>query len=214
MSKRETKLMSIYFENNKGMFKSLDDIIKFAEAIKAKIEYLRKNEKDCFVNAYIGLSQIDIRYGYYKYFDNKKPGRNKLESYAKPRINAQELLNQPWHFHILLEANPGETIGEKIVDYINKKLKKNIAYKKRITKGFFQYVMRQCRYMRFVVENRQTDLVQFNFKEIYEKNYKPLTKGKLADMKKAAKKEGKKFRKSAEAFPQDKNNKGGEHRMT
>jgi len=143
MSQRETKLMSIYFDNNKGMFETYEDIKKVADAVKAKIEYMRKHKKDCFVNVFIGLSQLDIRYGYYEYSDNKKPGRNKLVSHPKPRINANELLGQPWHLHILTEANPGETIGEEIADYLNKKFKRSIAYKRKITKGFFKYAMRQ-----------------------------------------------------------------------
>lgn len=214
MSKRETKLMTIYFENNKEFHKNLEDIMKFAEALKAKIEYIRKHNKDCFVNAFIGLSHLNLRYGYYEYSDNKKPGKNKLAKRPKPRKNARILLDEPWHLHILIEANPGETIGEEIADYLNKKFKKDMAYKRRVDEGFFPYVMKQCRYIRYVIEDRPTDLVQHNFKEIYEKNYKPLTKGKLANIQKTAKKEGKKFRKSAEAFPQDKNSKGGEHRMT
>lgn len=208
MSKRETKLMSIFFKGNKEMFTTQEEIEKVADALKEKIEYIRRNKKSCFVNVFIGLSHLNIRYGYYEYLDNKKPGKNKLVKRPKPRRNAHILIDEPWHLHILIEANPGETIGEKIADYLNKKFKSDIAYKHRITKGFFKYAMKQCRYMRYVVEDRPTDLVQFNFKEIYEKNYKPLTKGKLTDMKKAAKKEGKKFRKSAETFPQKANNKG------
>jgi len=211
MSKRETKLMSIFFRNNKEMFTTYEEIEKVAEALKEKVEYIRRHKKDCFVNVFIGLSHLNIRYGYYEYLDNKKPGKNKLVKRPKPRKNSHILVDEPWHLHILIEANPGETIGEEIADYLNKKFKTDIAYKHRITKGFFPYAMKQCRYMRYVRENRQTDLVQYNFKEIYEKKYKPLTKGKLAGMKKAAKKEGKKFRKSEKNFQQIINNKGNDN---
>lgn len=214
MCKRETKLMTLYFKGTKGMYKNVEDIMKITDALKAKFEYIRAHNDDYFINAFIGVSHLNPRYGYYKYLDNKKPGKNKLVRRHKPRKNATFLLGEPWHLHILIEANPGETIGEQIADYLNKKFKMEIVYKRRVDEGFFPYVMNQCRYIRYVQEDRPTDLVQHNFRKIYEENYKPLTKGKLADMKKAARKEGKKFRKSAEAFPQDKNRKGGEHRMT
>lgn len=214
MSQRKTKLMTIYFKNNKGMFKNYEEIQKVADALKAKIEYIRKHKKDCLVNAFIGLSQLNIRYGYYKYSDNKRPGRNKLVRRPKPRIGADKLFKQPWHLHIIIEANPGETIGEEIADYLNKKFKMQIAYKRRITNGFFEYAMKQCRHIRYVLEDRPTDLVVHNFKEIYEKNYKPLTKVKLANIKKQHKNSGKKFRKSENVFPQTKNNKGGLNQMT
>jgi len=206
--------MTIYFENNKGIHESLEDIMKFADALKAKIEYIRGHNENFFVNVFIGLSHLNLRYGYYEYLDNKKPGKNKLVKRPKPRKNAHILLNEPWHLHILIEANPGETIGEEITDYLNKKFKKDIAYKRRVDEGFFKYAMKQCRFIRYVVEDRQTDLVQYNFKEIYEKNYKPLTKGKLANVQKAAKKEGKRFRKFENDFPQITSNKGNENGTT
>lgn len=175
MCKRQTKLMSIFFRNNKGMFKSFDEILKVADALKAKFECIRNNNKDYYVNVFIGISQLNIRYGYYKYANNGKPGRNKLVRVAKRHKNPK-LIEEPWHLHILIEANPGETIGEQIVDYFNKKFKRNIAYKKKVDDGFFAYVMKQSGFIRYVVENRPTDLVKYNFKTMYEKNYKPLTK--------------------------------------
>ena len=175
MCKRQTKLMTIYFKNNKGMFKTKAEILKVVDALKAKIECIRNNNKDYFVNVFIGISQLNIRYGYYKYIDNHKPGRNKLVRVAKRRKNAKSFA-EPWHLHILIEANPGETIGEQIVDYFNKKFKRNIAHKHPINNGFFPYVMKQCEFRRYVIENRPTELVQYNFKVVYEQNYKPLTK--------------------------------------
>ena len=183
MCKRKTKLMTIYFINNKGMFKSFDEIKKVADSLKAKFEYMRKNNKDYFVNAFIGISQLDIRHGFYEYESNGKPGRNKLVRVPKRHKNAEKLLHQPWHLHILIEANPGETICEQVVDYFNKKFKRNIAHKRPINKGFFPYVMKQSGFIRYVVEDRPTDLVKYNFKIMYEQNYKPPTKT------------GKKFRK-------------------
>lgn len=190
MCKRKTKLMTIYFKNNKGMFKSQDEILKVAEALKAKIEYIRQQEKDYFINAFVGMSQLDVRYGYYAYEDNGKPGRNKLVRVARRRKNAEKMLEQPWHLHILIEANPGETIGEQIADYLNKKFKRTIAHKYPIDEGFFPYVMKQCGIIRYVIEDRPTDLVKYNFKMMYEENYKPQTKT------------DKKFRKSDNNFPQ------------
>lgn len=176
MCKRKTKLMTIYFENTKGIFKSQDEILKFTDALKAKLEYIRKRNKDYYINAFIGASQLNIRYGDYAYTDNGKPGRNSLIRVPKPYLNASKKFNEPWHVHLLLEANPGETIGQELVNYFNKKFKREIARKKKVDAGFFAYVMKQSGFIRYVVEDRPTDLVKYNFKTMYEANYKPPTK--------------------------------------
>ena len=46
MSKRETLLMSIYLTDNKKLFKTYEDAEKCAEALKAKLEYLRLTKID------------------------------------------------------------------------------------------------------------------------------------------------------------------------
>lgn len=178
MCKRKTKLMTIFFIDNKEMFETQDEILKVADALKEKLEYLRRHNQNYYINAFIGLSQLDIRYGYYEFADNGKPGRNRLVRRPKPRLFAHKYLNQPWHLHILIEANPGETVGQELVNYLNKKFKREIAYKHRIDNGFFAYAMKQSGFIRYVVENRPNNLLKYNFKAMYEENYKPLTKGK------------------------------------
>lgn len=180
MCKRKTKLMSIFFINNKGMFETQEEILKVADALKEKLEYLRRHNQNYYINAFIGLSQLNLRYGDNEFADNGKPGRNSIIRVPKPYLNAKKKLDEPWHLHILLEANPGETVGQELVTYLNKKFKREIAYKHRVNDGFFAYVMKQSGFIRYVVENRSNGLLKYNFKTMYEENYKPMTKGKLA----------------------------------
>lgn len=178
MCKRKTKLMSIFFINNKGMFETQEEILKVADALKEKLEYLRRHNQNYYINAFIGLSQLNLRYGDNEFADNGKPGRNSIIRVPKPYLNAKKKLDEPWHLHILLEANPGETVGQELVTYLNKKFKREIAYKHRVNDGFFAYVMKQSGFIRYVVENRPNNVLKYNFKTMYEENYKPLTKGK------------------------------------
>ena len=189
MSKRETHLMSIYFQNTKGYYKNFDEIKKTAEALKAKLEYLRKTKKDYFINAFIGISNFNIRRANLKYRENKKSGKNNTFIVPKGKYkNNIQLCLEPWHLHILLEANPAETIGEEVADYFNKIFGRKLARKEKIDNGFFDYVLRQSRYQRYVKETRDTDLVKIDFRKLYERYGKPKTQKRKKREAKAIKK--------------------------
>lgn len=185
MSQRETKLLSIFLTGNKGMFKSYDEIKKFADALKAKFEYIKNTNSDYYINAFIGMSDFNIRHGNHEYADNKKPGKNKLVKVPKKHRDAEHRMKEPWHIHLLIEANPGETVGVIITKYLNKKIKRGFALRVKVDRGHFKYAMKQCEKMRFVEEHRKTNLVRYNFKHIYEDSIQPLSK--------AAKKRNKKI---------------------
>jgi hypothetical protein len=181
VSKRKTHLIGIYFIGNKGCYEDYNEIKKVADALKNKLEYIRKTNDDYFINAYIGISNLNLRYGHFKYAKNKKSGRSTIVVIPKKKYQKEkEKCFEPWHLHILIEANPAETIGELIVDYFNKKFDKEIAQKKKIDNGFFPYVLKQSRYQRFVRETRPTKLVRYDFKDMHERYGKPKTKTRIA----------------------------------
>lgn len=187
MSERKTHLMSIYFIGNKGDYKTLEEAIKVADALKNKLEYIKKINDEYFINAFIGISNLNIRCGNLRYKENKQSGKNSLEIVPKKNYKIEDCI-EPWHLHIIIEANPAETIGEMIVDYLNKKFSKQIAQKKRITRGFFMYALKQSMHQRFVKERRKTKLVKYDFRGIYECHGKPQTRIFKEKLKKTLKK--------------------------
>ena len=178
MSERKTKLFSIYLNGGKELFNSYEKIEKVANSLKAKLEYLRKNEDNWYINAFLGMSNLNIRYGSLKYKNGKKSGRKKLTIVPKKFVKDKTKCIEPWHLHILIEANPGATVAREIVSYMNKKLGKNLARVEKIDRNFFVYVMKQCSKIRYVKEDRQFSPVRFRFKEIYEVNFQPHTKAR------------------------------------
>jgi len=97
--------MSIYFNNNKDAYKDYSEAKKVANALRHKIEYLKKTHNNYYVNAFIGISNLNIRYGTFQYLDNKKTGKNKLVRIPKNRYKqTQEKCFEPWHLHIIIEA--------------------------------------------------------------------------------------------------------------
>lgn len=177
MSERKTHLMTIYFIGNKGEYKNYKDAVKVADALKNKLEYIKKTNKEYFINAFIGISNLNIRHGSFKYKETKSTGKNVFKIVPKNKYKGRiEECIEPWHLHILIEANPAETIGEIIVDYLNKKFDRKIAQKKKIDNGFFTYALKQSRYQRFVTEKRDTKLVKYDFKDLYDRHGKPKTK--------------------------------------
>lgn len=176
MSKRETHLMSIYFIANKGAYNDYKQAKNVANALMNKIEYIKMTRNDYFINAFVGISNLNLRFGYLKYKETRKAGKNRLIIVPKNKYKAmKDKCFEPWHLHILIEANPGETVGELIADYFDKKFKRKIAQKKKIDDGFFDYVLKQSRYQRFIKEIRSTDLVEIDFKRLYERYGKPKT---------------------------------------
>lgn len=114
-----------------------------------------------------------------KYAKSKKSGKNKQVIVPKDRYKKNSsICFEPWHLHIIFEANPAETIGQMIVDYFNKKFGREIAWKPKVDEGFFDYVLKQSMYHRFVKETRNTNLVSIDFKREYEKYGKPKTKAR------------------------------------
>ena len=187
MSERNTRLMTIIFDNNKDQYNTFEEAEKVANALKSKLEYIRSIKDNYYINAFIGISPLNPRFAYLKFRDNKKPGRNKL--YVVPRNkykhDNKSKCFEPWHLHIVIEANPGETVVEMVADYFNKKFKRKIATKRPITNDnmFFKYVMEQSPYIRYVEEKRSTDKIKYDFKEKYKK-FKPHTKSDKKESKK------------------------------
>lgn len=168
MSKRETKLTSVHWTNNKDDFENYSEIKKVADNFKAKLNYLKAVNKDFYINAFIGMSDLDIRYGKKAYKSCKRRGRKEIITKPKRFKGAKEKYSQPWHLHILIEANPGETIAKIIVDYFNKVFKRKVASSFRVDEGFFDYVMKQSRKARFVVEENPNSPLVFDFRKIYQ----------------------------------------------
>lgn len=168
MSKRETKLFSIRWINNKDEFENYLEIKKIADNFKAKLTYLKAVNKDFHVNAFIGMSDLDIRYGNKAYKGCKKRGRKEIITKPKRFKGAKEKYLKPWHLHLLIEANPGETVAKIIVDYFNKVFKRKVASSFRVDEGFFDYVMKQSRKARFVVEQNSASPLVYNFRKIYK----------------------------------------------
>ena len=188
MSKRETHLMSIYFIANKGAYETHEEAIKVANALKNHLEYLRTRGRDFYINAFIGISNVNVRYGHLKYVNKKSVGKRRLEVVPKKKYKDQmEKCFEPWHLHILIEANPAETIGEIVVRYFNRKFGRKIAFKKKVSEGFFDYVFNQSRYQRFVKESRSTRLVEFDFKKEFEKYKRPKSNERIEHEKQVMK---------------------------
>lgn len=178
MSKRETKLFSIYLNGGKELFDSYEEIEKVTNSLKTKLEYLRKNKDNWYINAFLGMSNLNIRYGSLKYNNDKKCGRKNMVIVPKKFVKDKSICFEPWHLHILIEANPGETVAKEIVSYMNKKLRGNLARVKKVDRNFFMYVMKQCSKIRYVKEDRQFSPVRYRFKDIYEVNFQPHTKAR------------------------------------
>lgn len=168
MSKRATKLFSLHWANNKDEFKTYEDIKKVADRAKAKINYIKAVNSDYFINAFIGMSDLDIRYGKKAYKRCKGRGRKPIIIKPKRFKGAKEKYKQPWHLHLLIEANPGETVAQIMASYFNKVFKRKVATPFNVNEGFFDYVMKQSRRARFVVERCSQSPLVYDFEELYK----------------------------------------------
>ena len=171
---KETKLMRI---ENQWKYKTIKDAEKEAEAIQAfTARITKKNNWSC--KAIIAISEHALSNCIPVIERNGKKGRpvkKFLPKYKEIGIKKK----QP-HLHILVYANPAETLASQIVENINKRYRKRYTYCRKHTISrkkpvdtnqnyYIGYVMHQSTSYRGVDIDECGILGTFDFKNEYEK---------------------------------------------
>ncbi len=169
-----TKLMRI---ENQWKYKTIKDAEKEAEAVQAFTKRIAKrNNWAC--KAMIVVSEHSLKNCAPVIEKNSNKGRPKRIFLPKNKIIGIKK-KQP-HLHILVYANPAETITSQIVRNINERhrrkytycKKRTISRKKPVTDDsnyYIGYVMHQMTSYRSVDVDNNEILSNFDFKEEYKK---------------------------------------------
>lgn len=172
--KKETKLMRI---ENQWKYKTIKEAEKEADAIKAFATRLAKrNNWSC--KAVIVASKHSLKLHYVKFMKSGDKGRPTKKFFKKCKWKNTKNI-QP-HLHILVYANPAETLTCKIVNNINSRYKKKYTYCKKRTISrkrpvygdqnyYTGYVMHQATSCRYVDVDTAEIMRDFDFKTEYEK---------------------------------------------
>lgn len=140
MSKRETHIYHKSLSSTVNM--SLDEMISLANSLKISTQrFIQKKDYSCLI--LITISYIDKKHA------KIKVGFRGKKSIVKKRGHHNDNLTVNPHLHIVVFANPGETISEYIEEYIEKKLKGNFiwsthAYQENSWRNYVKYDMEQA----------------------------------------------------------------------
>ena len=140
MSKRESHIYHKSLSSTLNM--SLDEMISLANSLKISTQrFIQKKDYSCLI--LISVSYID------KKFAKIKVGFRGKKSIVKNRGHKNDDPTVNPHLHIVVFANPGETISKHIEKYIEKKLKGNYiwsthAYQENGWKNYVKYDMQQA----------------------------------------------------------------------
>lgn len=168
-----TKLMRI---ENQWKYKTIRDAEKEAEAVRAfTVRTAKKNNWAC--KAIIVVSEHSLKNHIPTTDVNGKKGRPNRK--FLPKYEGYMRKVQP-HLHILIYANPAETLTSEVVRNINKRHRKRYTYcrkrtisRKKPVHGdqnyYIGYVMHQMTSYRAVDVNECEMLGTFDFKDEYAK---------------------------------------------
>lgn len=148
-------------------FRNLHEAQKEANRLKMVMDRFAKKTKIPFTCIF-AVSELSLKFGEYIFFHNGKKGRPKrqLVSKLKPFQHPETVMP---HLHIMIAYTEKEkVISDKIVSSITKKFgaKNSRAYDITNNKPlyFFQYIVRQASFLRFV--NDYTDTISLDFKKM------------------------------------------------
>jgi hypothetical protein len=142
----------------------MDDAVKTANAIKIFISRLAKS-KGYYVDAVIGVSENDVHSGKFIYEKNGKKGRPKKKFHYKKGYDKSK--KPELHIHVVLHANPGDMVANRLMGYLNKKFvsslsadRKSVCMKTDCTeyKDYeYEYVINQSSFIRKVTVGENPD---------------------------------------------------------
>lgn len=125
MSTRVTKKMSVNI--SAGTFKTFEEAVKEANAIKGWLNRLCKR-KGYSCRVMIGVSENNPHTGKVTGTRTGKPGRPK-NIFVRGNGVMRPTTTDP-HIHIVLIANPAETVAQALVKHLNTKYGKRVAWAK------------------------------------------------------------------------------------
>lgn len=144
----------------------VEEIMPLANSLIAYVKYLCK-QNDYACKMFIGVSKNDGHYSKAEFVRTGKKGRPKKEFKRDPiwkNLNVEHEVNP--HMHIFICANPGETVSNKCIKYLNKKTNTK-SYRKGYHQGFLtDYVMGQSLYTRQANCDENDVLSDFNFEDL------------------------------------------------
>lgn len=124
---RARKLKTLGIDTNAGIYSSEEEAIKEANALKRHILYFAK-KKGYKVDLLIGVSKNNPYSGHIETIKTGKAGRPKKIFKLDTTFNPDDCPDL--HLHMLLTAEPADTVANEIIDYLKKRHKKSVCWKK------------------------------------------------------------------------------------